>query len=115
MRFRDLPLIAETEKYGTTAYAYLAGGRRSMPSASAMATARGYYARGLAGIALCGLHRLGRTVDYYDTWKNASICWTAARCLPSVPPEHLMWVFGVKSRAEAMKARRLSADGTRRR
>ena len=25
VRFRDLPLIAETEKYGTAAYEYLAG------------------------------------------------------------------------------------------
>ena len=36
VRFRDLPLIAETEKYGTAAYEYLAGAaRRSTPSASA--------------------------------------------------------------------------------
>ena len=66
VRFRDLPLIAETEKYGTAAYEYLAGAqggrseahRRDGDQPRRLLRA----ARGLAGAALCRLHRLGRAV-----------------------------------------------------
>ena len=46
----------------------------------------------------------GAQWDYYDTWKKRfDLLDSGTVPSLSVPPEHLMWVFGVKSRAEAMK------------
>jgi dipeptidyl aminopeptidase/acylaminoacyl peptidase len=46
----------------------------------------------------------GAQWDYYETWRHRFELLDSGK-LPSlsVPPEHLMWIFGVKSRAEAMK------------
>ena len=66
VRFRDLPLIAETEKYGTAAYEYLAGaqGGRSQAHRRDGDQPRRLLraARGVARAALRRLHRLGRAV-----------------------------------------------------
>ena len=66
VRFRDLPLIAETEKYGTAAYEYLAARkevdaethRRDGDQPRRLLRA----ARGVARATLRRLHRLGRAV-----------------------------------------------------
>ena len=108
VRFRDLPLIAETEKYGTAAYEYLAGRKEvDAKRIGVMAISLGgYYAPRAASLepryAAC--IAWGAQWDYYDTWKRRFDLLDSGK-VPSlsVPPEHLMWVFGVKSRAEAMK------------
>lgn len=108
VRFRDLPLIAETEKYGTAAYEYLAGRKEIDPKrVGVMAISLGgYYAPRAASheprYAAC--IAWGAQWDYYDTWKRRFDLLDSGK-VPSlsVPPEHLMWVFGVKSRDEAMK------------
>ena len=46
----------------------------------------------------------GAQWDYYDTWKRRfDLLDSGTVPSLSVPPEHLMWVFGVKSRDAAMK------------
>jgi dienelactone hydrolase len=108
VRFRDLPLIAETEKYGTAAYDYLAGRKEVDPKRiGVMAISLGgYYAPRAASLepryACC--IAWGAQWDYYDTWKRRFDLLDSGQ-LPSlsVPPEHLMWVFGVDSRDKAMK------------
>lgn len=108
VRFRDLPLIAETEKYGTAAYEYLAGRKEVDPKRiGVMAISLGgYYAPRAASLepryAAC--IAWGAQWDYYDTWKRRFDLLDSGK-VPSlsVPPEHLMWVFGVNSRDEAMK------------
>ena len=108
VRFRDLPLIAETEKYGTAAYDYLAGRKEVDPKRiGVMAISLGgYYAPRAASLepryACC--IAWGAQWDYYDTWKRRFDLLDSGK-LPSlsVPPEHLMWVFGVKTRDAAMK------------
>ena len=108
VRFRDLPLIAETEKYGTAAYEYLAGRKEvDAKRIGVMAISLGgYYAPRAASLepryAAC--IAWGAQWDYYDTWKKRfDLLDSGTVPSLSVPPEHLMWVFGVKSRAEAMK------------
>lgn len=108
VRFRDLPLIAETEKYGTAAYEYLAGRKEVDPKRiGVMAISLGgYYAPRAASLeprfACC--IAWGAQWDYYDTWKRRFDLLDSGK-VPSlsVPPEHLMWVFGVNSREAAMK------------
>jgi len=108
VRFRGLPLIAETEKYGTAAYEYLAGRKEVDPKRiGVMAISLGgYYAPRAASLepryAAC--IAWGAQWDYYDTWKRRFDLLDSGK-VPSlsVPPEHLMWIFGVKSRDEAMK------------
>ena len=108
IRFRGLPLIAETEKYGTAAYEYLAGRKEIDPKRiGVMAISLGgYYAPRAASLepryAAC--IAWGAQWDYYDTWKRRFDLLDSGK-VPSlsVPPEHLMWVFGVDSRDAAMK------------
>ncbi len=108
VRFRDLPLIAETEKYGTAAYEYLAGRKEVDPKRiGVMAISLGgYYAPRAASLepryAAC--IAWGAQWDYYETWRRRFELLDSGK-VPSlsVPPEHLMWIFGVKSRDEAMK------------
>jgi len=108
VRFRNLPLIAETEKYGTAAYEYLA--ERKEVDAKRIGVLAislgGYYAPRAASLepryAAC--IAWGAQWDYYDTWKKRfDLLDSGTVPSLSVPPEHLMWVFGVKSRAEAMQ------------
>ncbi len=108
VRFRNLPLIAETEKYGTAAYEYLASRKEVDPRRiGVMAISLGgYYAPRAASLepryAAC--IAWGAQWDYYDVWKRRFEALDSGK-VPSlsVPPEHLMWVFGVSSREAAMK------------
>ena len=108
VRFRNLPLIAETEKYGTAAYEYLAGRKEVDPKRiGVMAISLGgYYAPRAASLeprfACC--IAWGAQWDYYDIWKRRfDLLDSGTVPSLSVPPEHLMWVFGVDSREAAMK------------
>jgi dienelactone hydrolase len=108
VRFRNLPLIAETEKYSTAAYDYLTARKEVDPKRiGVMAISLGgYYAPRAASLepryACCIAG--GAQWDYYETWRRRFELLDSGQ-LPSlsVPPEHLMWIFGVKSRDEAMK------------
>lgn len=108
IRFRDLPLIAETENYAAAAYEYLAGREGIDPDRiGVMAISLGgYYAPRAASLeqryACC--IAWGAQWDYYETWKKRfDLLDSGTVPSLSVPPEHLMWIFGVNSRAEAMK------------
>jgi pimeloyl-ACP methyl ester carboxylesterase len=108
VRFRGLPLIAETEKYGTAAYEYLAARKEVDPKRiGVMAISLGgYYAPRAASLepryAACVAW--GAQWDYYDVWKRRFDLLDSGK-VPSlsVPPEHLMWIFGVDTREAAMK------------
>jgi pimeloyl-ACP methyl ester carboxylesterase len=108
VRFRGLPLIAETEKYGTAAYEYLAARKEVDPKRiGVMAISLGgYYAPRAASLepryAAC--IAWGAQWDYYDVWKRRFDLLDSGK-VPSlsVPPEHLMWIFGVDTRKAAMK------------
>jgi pimeloyl-ACP methyl ester carboxylesterase len=108
IRFRNLPLIAETEKYGTAAYEYLAGRKEiDEKRIGVMAISLGgYYAPRAASLEprFAACIAWGAQWDYYDVWKRRfDLLDSGAVPSLSVPPEHLMWVFGVDSRAAAMK------------
>ena len=84
VRFRDMPLIAETEKYGTAAYEYLAG-RPEVDSKriGVLAISLGYYAPRAAAFepryAAC--IAWGAQWDYHATWKKRfDLLDNAARC-----------------------------------
>jgi dienelactone hydrolase len=108
IRFRNLPLIAETEKYGTAAYEYLAGRNEIDPKRIGVIAISlgGYYAPRAASLEprFAACVAWGAQWDYYDTWKRRFEALDSGT-VPSlsVPPEHLMWVFGVSSREAAMK------------
>jgi pimeloyl-ACP methyl ester carboxylesterase len=108
VRFRDLPLIAETERYGTAAYEYLAGRDEIDPKRIGVIAISlgGYYAPRAAALEprFAACVAWGAQWDYYDTWKRRfELLDSGTVPSLSVPPEHLMWVFGVKSREAAMK------------
>lgn len=108
IRFRDLPLIAETERYGTAAYDYLAGRPEFDPQRiGVMAISLGgYYAPRAAAFerrfACCVAW--GAQWDYHDTWRKRFEALDSGKVISlSVPPEHLMWVLGVSTREEALR------------
>jgi dienelactone hydrolase len=108
VRFRDLPLIAETERYGTATYEYLASRREVDPKRIGIIAISlgGYYAPRAASLepryAAC--IAWGAQWDYHDVWRRRFEALDSGKVLSlSVPPEHLMWVFGVDTRAAAMK------------
>jgi dienelactone hydrolase len=108
VRFRNLPLIAETERYATPAYEYLAGRREFDPARiGVMAISLGgYYAPRAAALeprfACC--IAWGAQWDYHAIWKQRLADLAAGKVLSlSVPPEHLQWVLGVESQAAALK------------
>lgn len=108
IRFRNLPLIAETEKYGTAAYEYLAARKEVDPERiGVMAISLGgYYAPRAASLEprFAACVAWGAQWDYYAVWKRRfDLLDSGALPSLSVPPEHLMWVFGVDSREAAMK------------
>jgi dienelactone hydrolase len=107
VRFRDLPLIAETEKYASAAYEYLAArGEVDPKRIGVMAISLGgYYAPRAASLEprFAACVAWGAQWDYYDTWKRRfDLLDSGAVPSLSVAPEHLMWVFGVKTREAAM-------------
>jgi dienelactone hydrolase len=108
VRFRDLPLIAETERYATPVYEYLAGRREFDPKRiGVMALSLGgYYAPRAASLeqrfACCVAW--GAQWDFHEIWVRRFEALESGK-VPSlsVPPEHLQWVLGVPDRAAAMK------------
>jgi len=107
-RFRGLYLHHETERYGTAAYEYLASRPEFDPKRiGVMAISLGgYYAPRAAAFeqrfACC--IAWGAQWDYWATWKKRFDLIDSGR-VPSlsVPWEHLLWIFNVKTREEAMK------------
>jgi dienelactone hydrolase len=108
VRFRNLPLIAETERYGTAAYEYLSA-RHEFDShrIGVMALSLGgYYAPRAAALeprfACCVAW--GAQWDYHAIWAKRLDELASGKVLSlSVPPEHLQWVLGVSSQAAALK------------
>jgi dienelactone hydrolase len=108
VRFRNLYLHHETERYGTAAYDYLAG-RPEIDSKriGVMAISLGgYYAPRAAAFepryACC--IAWGAQWDYHAIWKRRFERLDAG-ALPSlsVPWQHLLWIFNVDTREAAMK------------
>jgi dienelactone hydrolase len=108
VRFRNLPLIAETERYATPVYEYLAA-RREFDAAriGVMALSLGgYYAPRAASLeprfACCVAW--GAQWDYHAIWaKRLDELATGKVLSLSVPPEHLQWVLGVTSQTAALE------------
>jgi dienelactone hydrolase len=108
VRFRNLPLIAETERYATPAYEYLAArGEFDAKRIGVMALSLGgYYAPRAASLepryACCVAW--GAQWDYHAIWAKRLDELASGKVLSlSVPPEHLQWVLGVDSQAAALK------------
>jgi dienelactone hydrolase len=108
VRFRNLPLIAETENYATPAYEYLAARAEFDPQRiGVMALSLGgYYAPRAASLeprfACCVAW--GAQWDYHEIWARRLEELDSGKVLSlSVPPEHLQWVLGVSDRAAALK------------
>jgi len=108
VRFRNLPLIAETENYATPVYEYLAAREEFDPTRiGVMALSLGgYYAPRAAALeprfACCVAW--GAQWDYHEIWARRLEELDSGKVLSlSVPPEHLQWVLGVSDRAAALK------------
>ena len=108
VRFRNLPLIAETERYATPVYEYLAGRKEfDEKRIGVMALSLGgYYAPRAAALeprfACCVAW--GAQWDYHEIWARRLELLDSGKVLSlSVPPEHLQWVLGVSDRAAALK------------
>jgi dienelactone hydrolase len=108
VRFRNLPLIAETERYASAAYEYLASRREfDARRIGVMALSLGgYYAPRAAALeprfACCVAW--GAQWDYHAIWAKRLDELASGKVLSlSVPPEHLQWVLGVSSNAAALK------------
>jgi dienelactone hydrolase len=108
VRFRNLPLIAETERYATPVYEYLAGRREfNDKRIGVMALSLGgYYAPRAAALeprfACCVAW--GAQWDYHAVWAKRLDELASGQVLSlSVPPEHLQWVLGVTSNEAALK------------
>src|SRR5262245_29695059 len=107
IRFRNLPLIAETERYATAAYEYLAEreGIDAKRIGVMALSLGGYYAPRAAALekrfACC--IAWGAQWDYHAIWRKRLADLEAGKVLSlSVPPEHLQWVLGVSNQADAM-------------
>lgn len=107
LRFRDMPLIAETERYGSAAYDYMASRAEFDPKRIGVVAISlgGYYAPRAASLearfACCVAW--GAQWDYYETWRKRFEALDSGRVVSlSVPPEHLAWVMGTETRAQAM-------------
>jgi dienelactone hydrolase len=117
VRFRNLPLIAETERYAIPVYEYLAGRREfDDKRIGVMAISLGgYYAPRAASLeprfACC--IAWGAQWDYHAIWKKRLEDLASGKILSlSVPPEHLHWVLGVDSQAAALnKLEAFKLDG----
>jgi dienelactone hydrolase len=108
VRFRNLPLIAETERYATPVYEYLAGRTEFDPKRIGVMgiSLGGYYASRAASLeprfACCVAW--GAQWDYHAIWKRRLDDLASGKVLSlSVPPEPLQWVLGVDSPAAALK------------
>jgi dienelactone hydrolase len=109
IRFRKLPLHHQTERYATAAYEYLAARPEIDPGRiGVMAISLGgYYAPRAAAFEkrfACAI-AWGAQWDYHAIWKDRLERIGRGETLSlSVPWEHLLWVFGVTSKADALKA-----------
>src|ERR1700758_3606478 len=108
VRFRNLPLIAETEHYATPVYEYLAGRKEFDPKRiGVMALSLGgYYAPRAASLEprFAACVAWGAQWDYHAIWAKRLEQLDSGKVLSlSVPPEHLQWVLGVSSQAAALK------------
>src|SRR5262252_5130983 len=108
VRFRNLPLIAETERYATPVYEYLAGCREfDAKRIGVMALSLGgYYAPRAASLEprFAACVAWGAQWDYHAIWAKRLADLDSGKVLSlSVPPEHLQWVLGVADRAAALK------------
>ena len=108
IRFRNLPLHHETERYATPAYEYLAK-RAEVDSAriGVMAISLGgYYAARAAAFEprFAGCIAWGAQWDYHAVWKERlDRIARGEKPSLSVPWEHLLWIFGVQTKEEALK------------
>jgi dienelactone hydrolase len=107
IRFRDLPLHHETERYATAAYEYLAGRREVDPERiGVMAISLGgYYAPRAAAFEprFAAAIAWGAQWDYHAVWKERLDRLAQGTTLSlSVAADHLFWIFGVKTREEAL-------------
>ena len=107
IRFRDMPMIAETERYGTAAYEYLAA--RPEFDADRIGVVAislgGYFAPRAASLeprfACC--IAWGAQWDYHEVWrKRFEALGAGAGVSLSVPPDHLNWAMGTATADEAM-------------
>src|SRR6202046_797564 len=108
VRFRTLPLIAETERYATPVYEYLAGRPEfDEKRIGVMALSLGgYYAPRAAALEprFAASIAWGAQWDYHAIWAKRLELLDSGKVLSlSVPPEHLQWVLGVNDRASALK------------
>jgi dienelactone hydrolase len=108
VRFRNLPLIAETERYATPVYEYVAARPEfDEKRIGVMALSLGgYYAPRAASLeprfACC--IAWGAQWDYHAIWAKRLDDLASGMVLSlSVPPEHLQWVLGVDSQVAALK------------
>ena len=108
VRFRNLDLHHETERYGTAAYEYLAARPEIDPKrVGVMAISLGgYYAPRAAAFEprFAACIAWGAQWDYWQIWKNRFDKLDSGN-VPSlsVPWRHLLWIFNVATREEAMK------------
>src|SRR6266446_7772593 len=109
VRFRHLPLIAETERYATAAYEYLSGRREFDPRRiGVMALSLGgYYAPRAAALeprfACCVAW--GAQWDYHAIWKRRfELLSKGGSVAMPTPTDHILWMTGTSSREAALKA-----------
>ena len=108
VRFRNQWLHHETERYAKAAYEYLAGRKEIDPKRiGVMAISLGgYYAPRAAAFEqrFAACIAWGAQWDYWQIWKNRfDKLDSGANPSLSVPWQHLLWIFNVKTRDEAMK------------
>jgi len=108
IRFRNLPLHHETERYATPAYEYLAKRSEVDPARiGVMAISLGgYYAPRAAAFEprFAGCIAWGAQWDYHAVWKERlDRIARGEKPSLSVPWEHLLWIFGVTTKEEALK------------
>jgi dienelactone hydrolase len=108
IRFRNLPLHHETERYATPAYEYLAKRPDLDPERiGVMAISLGgYYAPRAAAFEprFAACIAWGAQWDYGAVWKERLDRIARGETLSlSVPWEHLLWIFGVKTKEEALE------------
>jgi pimeloyl-ACP methyl ester carboxylesterase len=108
IRFRNLPLHHETERYATPAYEYLA--KRPEIDATRIGVMAislgGYYAPRAAAFEprFAACIAWGAQWDYYAVWKDRlDRIARGEKPSLSVPWEHLLWIFGVTTKEEALK------------
>ena len=108
IRFRNLPLHHETERHAGAAYDYLAARSEFDPKRIGIMALSlgGYYAPRAASMdprfACC--ISWGPEWDYHTKWQERLARIERGESLSlSVPWQHLLWVFGVKTKEEAFK------------